>query len=51
MIEQELKRFVDMSKEELHNWYYSLTDILIYNQQHFLTFKDHNPLKELFDRY
>jgi hypothetical protein len=51
MIEKELKKFVDMSKEELHNWYYSLTDILVHNQQHFLTFKDHDPLKELFDRY
>jgi hypothetical protein len=51
MIEQELKKFVAMSKEELHDWYYSLTDILVHNQQHFLTLKDYDPLKELFDRY
>lgn len=51
MIEKELKKFVEMSKEELHSWYYSLMNILIHNQQHFLTFKDYDPLKELFDRY
>lgn len=51
MIEKEIKRFSDMSMQELHDWYYSMTDILIYNQQHFLTFKGFNPLKDLFDRY
>jgi len=40
-----------MSKQELHDWYYSMTDILLYNQAHFLTLKDFNPLEDLFNKY
>lgn len=46
LIEKEIKRFADMSIEEMHNWYYSLVDILIYNQRHFLTFINYNPLED-----
>lgn len=46
LIEKEIKRFGDMSIEELHNWYYSLVDILIYNQRHFLTCINYNPLED-----
>ena len=48
MIVAEVNRFKAMSMEELHNWYYSLTDILIYNQQHFLSLKNYNPLEDFF---
>ena len=48
LIESEIARFANMSKEELHNWYYSLTDILIYNQRHFLSLKNFNPLEDTF---
>lgn len=49
MITAEILRFANMSIEELHQWYYSVVDILIYNQQHFLTFKDFNPLQGIFE--
>jgi hypothetical protein len=51
LIEKEIARFSSMSMQELHNWYYSLTYILIYNQQHFLTFDKFNPLEDFFARY
>ncbi len=49
MITNEILRFANMPIEELHKWYYSLKDILIYNQQHFLTFNTLNPLHTLFE--
>jgi hypothetical protein len=49
MITNEILRFAKMPMEELHSWYYSLKDILIYNQQHFLTFNTLNPLHTLFE--
>lgn len=51
MLEKEWTRFMTMSKQELHDWYYSMTDILLYNQAHFLTLKDFNPLEDLFNKY
>jgi hypothetical protein len=51
LIEKEIARFASMSMQELHEWYYSLTDILIHNQQHFLTFDKFNPLEDFFARY
>ena len=48
LIEKEIAKFAGMTKEELHNWYYSLTDILIYNQRHFLSLKNFNPLEDTF---
>jgi len=51
MLEKEWIRFMKMSNQELHEWYYSTTDILLYNQAHFLTLKDFNPLEDLFNKY
>lgn len=51
MIEKEILRFSNMTIEELHNWYYSLTDILIHNQRHFLSLYRFNPLQELCEAY
>jgi hypothetical protein len=51
LIEKEILKFTAMNMEELHNWYYSLTDILLHNQRHFLTFKEFNPLEDFFARY
>ena len=31
MIVNEIKRLCNMNKEEIHEWYYSMQDILIYN--------------------
>jgi hypothetical protein len=43
MLEQELVKFVNRPIQEIHDWYYSITDILLYNQQHLATFKNFNP--------
>lgn len=51
MLEKEWTRFMSMSQKELHDWYFSLTDILLYNQSHFLSLKDFNPLEDLFNKY
>lgn len=51
LLEKEWQRFMKMSKQELHNWYYSTTDILLHNQQHLLSLKDFNPLENLFNKY
>jgi hypothetical protein len=36
MIYNEIKRLCNMSKEELHNLYWSMKDILIYNHRHLI---------------
>jgi hypothetical protein len=36
MIAAEINRIVSMSKEEIHNWFWSMKDILIHNQQRLL---------------
>lgn len=33
-IETEIKKLKEKSIEEIHNWYYSIKDILIYNREH-----------------
>lgn len=38
MIYAEIKRLLAMSQEEIHNWYWSMEDILIHNHDHFLNF-------------
>lgn len=49
MIEKEIVKLNNMSIEELHNWYYSMTDILLYNQEHLKTFATINPFSSVFD--
>jgi hypothetical protein len=49
MIEKEIVKLNNMSLEELHNWYYSMTDILLYNQEHLKTFANINPFASVFD--
>ena len=39
MILDEIKRLCSMSKEEIHKWYYEMEDILLYNQEHFASYK------------
>jgi hypothetical protein len=45
MIESEILKLNALSQQELHNLYYSMTDILIHNRTHFESFKDTNPYK------
>jgi len=40
-----------MSMEEVHNWYYSVQDILIHNHRHFMTLSDFNPLEDFFSTF
>ena len=39
MILDEIKRLCNMSKEEIHKWYYEMEDIFLYNQEHFASYK------------
>ncbi len=39
MILDEIKRLCSMTKEEIHKWYYEMKDILLYNQEHFVSYK------------
>jgi hypothetical protein len=45
MIEKEIKKLNDMSLEQLHEWYYSITDILIHNQNNLISFSGTNPFE------
>lgn len=47
MIEKEILKFKNMSLKEIHDWYYSITHILLHNQQNILNHKDYNPLQNL----
>jgi hypothetical protein len=46
MILDEVKRLCNMTKKEIHKWYYEMEDILIYNQDHFANYKlqDHKKV-------
>jgi hypothetical protein len=45
LIQKEILKLNALSFKELHNLYYSMTDILIYNRDHFASFKNTNPYK------
>ena len=47
----QILRFAAMSMEEVHNWYYSVQDILIHNHRHFMTLSDFNPLEDFFSTF
>lgn len=47
MIEKEILKFKNMPIKQIHDWYYSIKDILIHNQKNIENFKDYNPLQEL----
>ncbi len=43
MLERELVKLNNKSINEIHDWYYSITDILLHNQANLEKFKDTNP--------
>jgi hypothetical protein len=47
-IEHEIDKINRLHIDELHNWYCSIKDILIHNQQHIRNFKNYNPYDEVF---
>lgn len=49
MIEKELNRINNMSMDEIHEWYHSMMEILIYNQEHMKTFVNHNAFENTFN--
>jgi len=50
LLEKELLKLKNMSIEELHSWYYSITDILLYNQKHLYTFEEYECFDEIFQK-
>tara|TARA_R100001082_G_C4365510_1_gene161697 strand:- start:547 stop:1890 length:1344 start_codon:yes stop_codon:yes gene_type:complete len=46
MILDAVKNLCNLNKEEIHDWYYSLTDILIHNQK---VLRDYQPLQDTLD--
>ena len=49
MIVNEIKRLCNMNKEEIHEWYYSMQDILIYNWKRIVE-NNVNPFYELYNK-
>ena len=49
MIVNEIKRLCNMNKEEIHEWYYSMRDILIYNWKRIVE-NNVNPFYELYNK-
>ncbi len=47
MIEEQIVKFKNLSIKEIHDWYYSISDILVHNQKNIESFKNWNPLQEL----
>jgi hypothetical protein len=49
MIYTQIEKLNNMPLQELHDWYYSIIDILVYNQAHLRSFADINPFEETFN--
>lgn len=49
MIEAEIKKLSSMPIQEIHDWYYSITDTLMHNQRKILEYRNYNPYEQLFD--
>jgi hypothetical protein len=49
-IEKEIVKLKNKSIEEIHNWYYSIIDILIYNQKHLYKFEKYECFDEIFEK-
>lgn len=49
-IEIEIVKLKNKSIKEIHEWYYSIKDILIYNQKHLYSFESYEPFEEIFEK-
>jgi hypothetical protein len=49
-IEIEIEKLKNKSIEEIHNWYYSIKDILLYNQKHMYSFETYECFEEIFEK-
>jgi hypothetical protein len=50
LLEKELLKLKNIPIEELHNWYYSIIDILLYNQKHIYSFENYECFDEIFEK-
>jgi hypothetical protein len=46
-IEKEIQKLKNKSIEEIHHWYYSIKEILLYNQQHMYSFSNYECYDEI----
>lgn len=49
-IEIEIEKLKNKSIEEIHDWYYSIKDILIHNQKHMYSFENYECFEEIFEK-
>jgi len=49
MIENEIRKLNEKPIQEIHEWYYSISDILLHNQQLLKTFSTMNPFENAFN--
>jgi hypothetical protein len=49
-IEIEIEKLKNKSIEEMHNWYYSIKDILLHNQKHMYSFEKYECFGEIFEK-
>jgi hypothetical protein len=49
MIEKEIVKLNSLGIEQLHNYYYDMVDRLIYNKNHFYSFKDIDPFSKTYE--
>jgi hypothetical protein len=49
-IEIEIEKLKNKSISEIHDWYYSIKDILIYNQKHLYSFEKYECFEEIFNQ-
>ena len=47
-IEEEISKLKNKTINEIHDWYYSIIDILIYNQKHLYGFEKYECFEEIF---
>ena len=48
LIEKEIVKLKNKTIEEIHQWYYSIVDILIYNKKHLYSFEKYECFDEIF---
>jgi hypothetical protein len=49
-IEKEIEKLKNKSIEEIHQWYYSIKDILLHNQKHMYSFENYECFEEIFEK-
>jgi hypothetical protein len=50
LLEKEIIKLKNMSIDEIHNWYYSIIDILIFNKKHLYSFENYECFESIFEQ-